>query len=233
MRKAYFVAVLLLTFSLFSSCRKNTFPKTCHGVDVSENQGDINWKTLKKQNVLSLQFAIIRSTVGCERFDYKFLHNIKEARKNGFIVGAYHYYRPDENSTKQARMYIKSLRAAGITSGDIIPLLDVERGPKRQSEERLRVGLKNWLRIVEEEFGVKPFVYSSCEYMKQYLDKEITHAEYPLWISAPSTSRDDDPYVKRALIRQYSQTLTLPGIPDNVVDANRMEGANMERILLD
>ena len=81
-----------------------------YGFDVSEYQGIINWNSIDQINEgHSAEFVIIRSTAGKDHRDRYFTSNFREAKKNGIIRGAYHYYRPNENSTSQARNYIKNV----------------------------------------------------------------------------------------------------------------------------
>jgi lysozyme len=52
--------------------------------------------------------------------------------------GAYHYYRPNENSLEQAALFIKT-----VSWRDLPPVLDIERLPENQSVDRLKIGLKD------------------------------------------------------------------------------------------
>jgi lysozyme len=52
--------------------------------------------------------------------------------------GAYHYYRPNENSLEQATLLLKRFLKKGI-----YPVLDIERLPENQSVDRLKIGLKD------------------------------------------------------------------------------------------
>ena len=43
-----------------------------------------------------------------------------------------------------------------LKKGDLPPVLDIEKLPKNQSLDSLKVGLKRWLLRVENCYGVKP-----------------------------------------------------------------------------
>jgi lysozyme len=128
------------------------------GLDVSEYQGKISWSyvdTLEQK--YPIHFVFIRATVGKDRVDHCFERNWEGAKVNKMIRGAYHYYRPNENSVAQAKLFIKTV---ALREGDLPPVLDIEKLPRNQSIDSLKVGLKRWLRIVESHYKVKPIIYT-------------------------------------------------------------------------
>jgi lysozyme len=89
------------------------------------------------------------ATMG-DRKDDKFVKNFREAKKHGYIVGAYHYYDPNQNSTLQTENYIKTIK---LKRGDFIPIVDLERFSSVQSFEKLKQGLQNCLNILEKKYN--------------------------------------------------------------------------------
>ncbi|RXR17738.1 glycoside hydrolase family 25 protein [Flavobacterium amnicola] len=149
------------------------------GIDISEYQDKIDWDALKEiEGGYPIEFVFVRASVGNERADKKFKKNWKKAKEKGFICGAYHYYRPNENSLEQARNFIQQVT---LVPGDFPPVLDIEKLPKTQSIERLKVGLKRWLETVEKHYGVKPIIYSSESYYEDFLKEDFE--TYPFWIA--------------------------------------------------
>ncbi len=57
-------------------------------IDVSDNQGVIDWAKAKAAGV---EFAILRSTRGSGKTDYQFLNNVKGCRENGIPFDVYKY----------------------------------------------------------------------------------------------------------------------------------------------
>ena len=111
--------------------------------------------------------------------DYKrFKENWKASKERQLIRGAYHYYRPNENSIEQANNFIKNVK---LEKGDLPPVLDIEKLPKSQSIDSLKVGLRRWLKKVEKHYKVKPIIYSGESYYNDFLKKEFS--DYPLWIA--------------------------------------------------
>ena len=89
------------------------------GIDVSEYQGDIDWATLIDKN--KIDFAFVRATAGSDTKDSNFAENWRQLKRYNVPRGAYHYYRPNENSTEQADLFIRTVR---LEKGDFVPVLD-------------------------------------------------------------------------------------------------------------
>jgi lysozyme len=149
------------------------------GIDVSEYQDKIDWDNLKElEGGFPIEFIFVRATVGNDRRDYKFKKYWAKAKENKLICGAYHYYRPNENSIEQANNFIKTVK---LNKGDFPPVLDIEKLPREQSIARLKVGLQRWLDVVEKHYGVKPIIYSGESYYNDFLKEDFS--DYPFWIA--------------------------------------------------
>ena len=142
------------------------------GLDVSEFQETIDWNSVGTiENNYPIEFIFIRATAGNDRVDGKFNDNWLGAKKRKIIRGAYHYYRPNENSLERAGLYIKTVQ---FQKGDLPPVLDIEKLPQGQSLDSLRVGLKRWLKVVEAHYKVKPIIYTSEKYYDDFLKKDFS-----------------------------------------------------------
>lgn len=187
------------------------------GFDVSEYQGDIDWEAVDSIEDFKLDFVFIRATAGNDNVDNRFKENWKQAKKQGLIRGAYHYYRPDENSLEQAQKFIHTVR---LSKGDLPPVLDIEKLPENQSLDRLKLGLKRWLTAVEKQYGVKPIIYSADKYHQDFLRKEFH--EYTFWIANYNfwieEIKDDWQFW------QFTEKAVIDGIPEKV-DVNIYNGS--------
>jgi lysozyme len=93
------------------------------GIDVSEFQGRIDWDEIDiLEEKYPVQFVFIRATAGNDRIDSKFKRNWEGAKEHKIIRGAYHYYRPNENSIEQANLFIKTVKLKKV---DLQPVLDI------------------------------------------------------------------------------------------------------------
>lgn len=187
------------------------------GIDVSEYQGKISWSyvdTLEKK--YPIHFVFIRATVGKDRQDYQFETNWLGAKANKMIRGAYHYYRPNENSLEQAELFISTVQ---LQKGDLPPVLDIEKLPKNQSIENLKIGLKRWLKAVESHYGVRPIIYTGERYYNDFLKEEF--ADYLFWIANYNFYREE--IDSDWLFWQFTEKASVSGIKGNV-DVNIYNG---------
>ncbi|OYU80820.1 MAG: glycoside hydrolase [Flavobacterium sp. BFFFF1] len=187
------------------------------GVDLSEYQGNIHWDQFGKiENTFPIGFVFIRATAGNDRADNTFAANWKSAKSHHFIRGAYHYYRPDENSLEQAKLFIRTVQ---LRKGDLPPVLDIEKLPKGQSLDSLKVGLKRWLNKVEAYYGVRPIIYSGEKYYEDFLKEEF-HG-YKFWIANYNFFEEN--IKKDWLFWQFSEKASANGIEGDV-DVNVFNG---------
>lgn len=187
------------------------------GFDISEYQGTINWaKVDTLEQKFPLEFVFIRATVGKERADRQFETNWLQAKKKNMLRGAYHYYRPNENSLEQAELFIKTVT---LQKGDLPPVLDIEQLPKNQSVEQLKVGLRRWLQRVEKHYKAKPIIYSGESYYTDFLKKEF--GEYTFWIANYNFFVEEPK--DEWLFWQFTERASVPGIRGNV-DINIYNG---------
>ncbi len=149
------------------------------GFDISHYQGKVLWEQVDRINQeFPLEYVFIRATMGKDGVDTAFLRNWRSARANNFIRGAYHYYRPNENSVEQAENFIRNVK---LGEGDFPPVLDVEEMPKNQPMDSLILGLKRWMDIVERQYGVKPILYSGEHYYNKNLQQAFP--DHIIWIA--------------------------------------------------
>jgi lysozyme len=187
------------------------------GFDVAQFQGKIKWDLVEHvDKSFPLGFVFIRATAGGNKVDSQFKRNWIGAKKKKIIRGAYHYYRPNENSIEQANLFIKTVR---LGPGDLPPVLDIEKLPKNQSIDSLKVGLKRWLDKVERHYKVKPIIYTGERYYDDFLKSEFK--EYPFWIANYNffVEEMDDNW----LFWQFTEKASIPGIKGNV-DLNIYNG---------
>lgn len=195
------------------------------GFDVSEYQSTIDWEqTYHIKESFELSFVFIRSSAGKDKIDSKFKENWKGAKDRQLIRGAYHYYRPNENSVEQAENFIKNVK---LEKGDLPPVLDIEKLPKSQSIKKLKVGLRRWLVKIEKYYKVKPIIYSGERYYTDFLKEEFS--EYPLWIANYNFWRND--LESDWQFWQFTEKAQIKGVK-GTVDINIFNGDRNELSLM-
>ena len=185
-----------------------------HGIDVSKHQGEIEWElaTKMRSKNIRLQFAFIKATEGVRLKDSEFDANWAAARKQKIARGAYHFYRTNVFSGAQAAHFIKTVK---LRNGDLPPVLDIEDldGTK---PEIMRKGIKNWLKIIEEHYGIAPIIYTNKDFWVQYLDTPDLR-KYRLWIAhygAADLQLQKSTFQQRWLFWQHSDKGTVNGITE-------------------
>ena len=192
-----------------------------HGIDISHYQGEIDWETLKNNGMIEkcpVRFVMIKATEGSSKIDENFIDNFYNAREYGFIRGAYHFYSVYSPAEAQARYFIKNVK---LEAGDLPPVLDVEHKPKNQTDEEFKKSILTWLDIVEEEYGVKPIIYTYYKFKMKYLSDKVFD-DYPYWIAHYYVDKVE--YNGQWKFWQHTDCGKLPGI-SGYVDFNIYNGS--------
>lgn len=188
------------------------------GVDVSVYQKDIDWELVLSEQ--KIDFVIVRATAGIDNFDKKFSRNWKALKNQDVIKGAYHYYRPNENSNVQAAFYIKHVK---LKKGDLHPILDIEKYSRIQSVSSLKKGLLNWLNLVEKHYGVTPIIYTYNNFYVNTIADDKRFDKYPVWIAWYNMQGNPNTVSKNWYFWQFTDKGKIKGIEGNV-DINVFNG---------
>lgn len=190
-----------------------------HGIDVSHHQKHINWNKVKQD---SIAFVFMKATEGENFRDPKFEFNWQKAKEKNIIRGAYHFYRPSVSSEIQAKHFIRTVK---LSSGDFPPVLDLEVSDNRPKQIVIQ-GAKNWLKIIERHYGVKPILYVNRNWYEEYVDGNFD--EYTVWMAAYTVSpRPELVNGKDWKFWQYTNRGRVQGI-NGAVDLNVFYGSKKE-----
>lgn len=202
---------------------------TTFGIDISHYQDFMVFDSLMLMNgSIAIEFVVLRATMGDDGVDKKFKLYWNRLDDREFVRGAYHYYRPWENPERQAQSFLKNIE---LKSGDLRPVLDIEKIGRNQTKEALIADLQIWLDLVEEEYGVKPIIYTYYYFYRDNLSGEFD--DYPLWLA--NYNNVDEPIEREDWqFWQFSQNGIIPGVPHKV-DLNIFNGARwqLEKYTLD
>lgn len=203
----------------FSTAKVNKAKYPVFGVDVSNYQGDIDWKELESQNV---SFAFIKATEGSGHTDESVRRNLDRAAGTGIRVSAYHFFSFDSAGETQADNFIA---AVGRDEIDMPPVIDIEyyadKRSNKPSLEETEAILKPLLERLEAYYGVKPIIYSTLPVYFRYIRKDFS--DYPLWIRSVSC----EPDLLDWTFWQYSDKGTLTGYDgdEEHIDLNVYNGS--------
>ncbi|MBS1745675.1 MAG: glycoside hydrolase family 25 protein [Bacteroidetes bacterium] len=150
-----------------------------HGIDVSSYQGKIYWPAIanmQDRNV-RISFVFIKATEGLRQVDRQYQRNWQQSKQAQITRGAYHYFIATKSGSLQAQNFLKTVQ---LQPGDLPPVLDVEElyGVRPDS---MRSRVAAWLTAVEQVYQVKPIIYTSAKFYKDYLGRQFD--KYPLWVA--------------------------------------------------
>lgn len=202
--KHIFVIILLLFISTETYSQQSSYT----GIDISHHNGEIIWKDVKKDK--KIEFVYIKVSEGKTYVDPKYKMNIQNARKNGFKVGSYHFFRMTSGAHEQFQHFKKVVNKE---KQDLIPMVDVET-TDRHSVKETRDSLRVFLKLVEKYYGVKPMIYGTNRSYNTICG--IWFNRYKLYLGRygqnPPLIRGSEHY----LIWQYSEKGKIQGIPKPV-----------------
>lgn len=154
-----------------------------YGIDISSWQKGIDLLADE------CEFVIMKATEGIGMIDNQLYNYVRQVENTGKCLGVYHFARPDFYGTtssmiKEAQFFIKTVKSTPIYENCIF-VLDWETEPIARPDL-----IDVWLTTVEQETGVKPFIYGSSSKLKSStFTKFIYEKAYPVWMAAwPSKS---------------------------------------------
>lgn len=196
---------------------------TKDGIDVSEHQGNIDWKKVRAAGV---GWAIVKATEGRTFTDSRFTkERLKAMRSAGMRIGAYHFARPDNNPARsEVEHFVSTVKKAGGKfisyeawkegKPGVLAVLDFEHEPFDEG------WAGTWGAWFEELTGVKALLYGYGSSLNPVLGSLRRFAG--IWFAAYVD--DWRPFLaakhSRVVMWQDTSEWKVPGISGNV-DHNR------------
>jgi len=201
------------------------------GIDVSSNQGPVNWNAVSQSGVV---FAFSRATIGGHQTDSQFAANWSGMRNAGIIRGAYHYFWPLTPWQDQVNNFTTAVPS--LQPADLSPALDLEEAFLKTDpnhdvwndipfDQRLPM-IQSWLDKVEQALGMKPIIYTRQNFIANLLGNGVPQiANSLLWIAHYGVSQPSVPDVWNSwAFWQYTDSGKLEGI-DGKVDLDYFNGS--------
>ncbi len=162
------LAAVAFLFQQVKSLRKDRVVVTTsmfHGIDVSKHQGNINWQRVAEDK--RIQFVYIKATEGASLVDKTYHRNISKARKNGLMVGSYHFFTSYKTPEDQYRNFKRQVKKS---EQDLIPMVDVEEAGNRYAKrDELQQRLWTFMNLVKADYGKFPILYSQYKFYNDML----------------------------------------------------------------
>jgi GH25 family lysozyme M1 (1,4-beta-N-acetylmuramidase)/V8-like Glu-specific endopeptidase len=164
------------------------------GIDVYGPNSLPSWADMRAAGI---SFIIHKATEGGTIPDNQFATRYHDTRVNGFIRGAYHYYRHTDGQagSVQADQFVAAIDR--LRPGDLPPSLDFENSALVHGQHEpatasaWRTELDQFLDSVETKLGRTPLIYTSASAW-QHLSGKPDYAaadftsfrDYPLWVKS-------------------------------------------------
>lgn len=192
------------------------------GIDVSEHQGDIDWKQVAGAGI---DFAFIRAAYrgygsGIFYADDNFDANMQGATANGIDAGIYVFSQAItvDEAAEEADYAIQSAKKYKIDLPIVFDMegsIDGDQGRVMSitSEKRAQMAVTFMNRV--KAAGYDTMYYGSSLLLEGLFDLQYLQ-DYPLWLAEYDASYPNYPYMFEYW--QYSSTATIPGIEGNTTD---------------
>ena len=203
------------------------------GIDVSHWQNTIDWNAVW---AAGKKFTYIKASEDIDYVDPLYTTNRTRAKAAGLLVGAYHFAQPSTeagDAIAEANHYVDTATPA---SGDLLPVLDLERSGGL-TQTNLTAWVRAYLQRIYERTGVRAVIYCSPSFWKNYLGDTTWFAANGykiLWVAHWTTATQ--PIVPGAAwggnnwtFWQYTSDGSVPGISGRV-DLNRYNGTNFTNV---
>ena len=115
------------------------------GLDISHHQEKVNWTRVDPK----YKFIILKATEGQNFLDTDFLYNWNNARLNGFVVGAYHFFTMTSSGAAQADFYISKVSDSDKT---LPPIIDLEISTKKYKKKDVMKNLEEMVDKLEKHY---------------------------------------------------------------------------------
>jgi len=183
---------------------------TLSGIDVSNNNGVIDWPAVTKAG---LSFAFCKSTEGATYHDPSFAHNYAGARSAGLLRGAYNFARPaTSTAVDEANAYVSVVVANG--GFELPPALDMEDAGGLSNAD-LVAWCRTWAATVKRHDTRRPLLYASPSFIREHGLIALADT-FDLWLADYSATPDLGGWPRAYVFWQTSQTGSVDGISGDV-----------------
>ncbi|MGH3240243.1 MAG: glycoside hydrolase family 25 protein, partial [Spirillospora sp.] len=209
-----------------------------HGVDTSRHNHPGNkpfdWKKLAASGQ---KFISIKATEGSRTryVDPWFTRDLAGARRVHMIRTAYHYFAHEQDGVAQADHFLRTVRKQGLTGAHAYELpLEVDlEGRCGAAPSALQARVLAFLRRVKSVTGVEPTIYTQKSFIDRCMAGSKALGGYRVRLARYGQSPPPPiPGGKGWSFWQFTESASIPGIPDRTVDENVFVGdyAKLKRL---
>ncbi len=163
---------------------------TVSGVDVSSQQGNVDWQGLWNSGT---RFAYVKATEGVDYQNPNFTQQYDGSYQVGMIRGAYHFALPDHSSGADQANYFVDHGGGWSRDGKTLPgAVDLEYNPYGNTcygltPDQLTAWIKDFSDTYQARTGRWPVIYTSNSWWSGCVNGDFSSTN-PLWIANYSNS---------------------------------------------
>jgi len=191
------------------------------GIDVSNNNGTVDWHALRLQGEGELAFGFAKATDGRTYDDRFFAANWHGMRERGLHRGAYHYAEPQAAGSSaaairsaaqgEAEHFLSVLdHVGGVHAGDMPPALDLETS-HGLTPQQLLLWVETWVERVHHHVGRPPIIYTGGFWKGSLAGIAHDHWGCPLWLAQYGPRAQVPPPWEHWTIWQYTSSGAVHG----------------------
>jgi GH25 family lysozyme M1 (1,4-beta-N-acetylmuramidase) len=191
-------------------------------IDISHWNGSIDFAKVAAAGVKAVY---AKATNGAHNSDDTFAANIKNARDQGLLVGAYHFLLSQQDPNAQASHFITFIEPFKL---DLLPVVDVEWDMKAKRDQWQDVPAASRVAMVgrfcdevRTRTGKLPIIYTATSWWRPMIGevtsyKTVKFGDCPLWIARYAKAVGPLPAAWSSYaIWQYTATGRISGIKGN------------------
>ena len=179
------------------------------GVDVSSYNPTNDWQAVKEYGI---QRVYCKATEGVTYVDPTYSAHMNGAKNIGLEVGAYHFWRPNDNAQLQAEWFLQN---AGWNYTWQVPVLDFEVIAPHQPIYETLQALNTWLEVVGAKVG-KPIRIYTNPATWGIVGNPTIYQQHELWIADYGVDTPHSIGWNDWTGWQYTSTALVPGISGQV-----------------
>lgn len=211
--------------------------KTIYGIDVSHNNGTIDWEKVQSADPAN-SFAFIKATEGVGYTDPMCLANADAvAQKTKMRFGYYHFASLNNSSnvskdaTDEANWFVQTMQS--MPEASVVPVLDIERNDAGLTPAQVQEWISAFLSQMDVLGYPNVILYSYVSFLNDNLPPDHPFGSLPLWIAhytsnaSPSIPHGWTNYT----IWQYSGSGSVSGVSTQC-DMNKADPGVLQQIRL-
>jgi GH25 family lysozyme M1 (1,4-beta-N-acetylmuramidase) len=177
--------------------------KNIKGIDISNNNGEINFNEVANDGV---EYVYVKATEGTTFQDLTMEEFYTECKNNGLKVGAYHFLVGTSSPETQAANFYNKIKAY---EWDLVPMMDIETNFETLSDYVIR-----FITTFNQLSPLKLGIYSYTSFLAYISDISTAIENMPFW----EANYNNDPwnlpdnFFANRIGHQYTELGTINGV---------------------